>query len=103
MINIKETPETLSFSVLAVPNASRTLIAGDHEGALKIKLAAPPVDNKANRLCVKHLAKQLGVPKSAVEITAGHNARKKQIRIDFSAAAAGKTALKRVKSILAEY
>jgi uncharacterized protein (TIGR00251 family) len=55
------------------------MIAGLHDGELKIKLTAPPVDNAANQMCLKFLAKSLSVSKSALEIIAGHNSRHKQI------------------------
>jgi uncharacterized protein (TIGR00251 family) len=55
------------------------MISGLHDEALKIKLTAPPVDNAANRMCLKFLAKGLGVSKSSLEISTGHNSRHKQI------------------------
>jgi uncharacterized protein (TIGR00251 family) len=55
------------------------MISGLHDEALKIKLTAPPVDNAANRMCLKFLAKCLGVSKSSLKISAGHNSRHKQI------------------------
>jgi uncharacterized protein YggU (UPF0235/DUF167 family) len=55
------------------------MISGLHDEALKIKLTAPPVDNAANRMCLKFLAKCLGVSKSSLKISAGHNSRRKQI------------------------
>jgi uncharacterized protein (TIGR00251 family) len=55
------------------------MIAGSHVGALKIKLTAPPVDNAANKMCLKFLAESLKVSKSSLEIIAGHTSRHKQI------------------------
>ena len=55
------------------------MIAGLHDEELKIKLTAPPVDNAANQMCLKFLAKSLSVSKSALEIIAGRNSRHKQI------------------------
>ena len=55
------------------------MISGLHDEALKIKLTAPPVDNAANRMCLKFLAKSLGISKSRLEISAGYNSRHKQI------------------------
>ena len=79
MINIRKTPEGVVFKVLVQPRSSKNAIAGIHDGALKIKLTAPPVDNAANKMCLKFLAKTLKVSKSALEITAGHTGRHKQI------------------------
>jgi uncharacterized protein (TIGR00251 family) len=55
------------------------MIVGLHGDALKIKLTAPPVDNAANAMCVKFLAKALSVPKSSIDIIAGHTSRNKQV------------------------
>ena len=52
---------------------------GIYGDALKIKLTAPPVDNSANKMCIKFLAKRLGIAKSSLEIIKGHNSRSKQI------------------------
>ena len=72
-------PEGLIFQILVQPRSSKNMIAGIHNGALKIKLTAPPVDNAANHMCIKFLAKALDLSKSALEITAGHTSRLKQI------------------------
>ncbi len=103
MIDIKETPAALSFKVLAAPNASRTLIVGEHDGALKIKIAAPPADGKANRACLKHLAKQLKVPKTSLEIFSGGTSKRKQVVIRFVENDTEQKEKKRVKSILTTY
>jgi uncharacterized protein (TIGR00251 family) len=55
------------------------MIVGLHADSLKIKVAAPPVDGAANRMCVKFLAKCLSLPSSSLEIIAGHNSRAKTI------------------------
>ena len=61
------------------PGAKRTAVAGVYGAALKISLAAPPVDGKANKeLCV-FLAKKLGLPKSAVELVSGQTSRDKVV------------------------
>lgn len=63
------------------PGAKRTEIAGLHGEALKIRLAAPPVDGKANDALVAYLAKALGVTKSRVELVSGQTSRAKRIRV----------------------
>ena len=61
------------------PGAKRTAIAGVYGTALKIALAAPPVDGKANKeLCV-FLAKKLKLPKSAVTLVSGQTSRDKVV------------------------
>jgi uncharacterized protein (TIGR00251 family) len=69
------------------PRASRTELAGVHGDALKIRLAAPPVDGEANDELVRFLAKLLGVPKRAVTIVAGATSRRKRVRVEGVAAA----------------
>ena len=63
------------------PGAKRTEIIGTHGDALKIKLAAPPVDGKANEALIAFLAKTLGVPKSRVDLVAGQSSRAKRVRV----------------------
>jgi uncharacterized protein (TIGR00251 family) len=61
------------------PRASRTEIAGRHGDALKVRLAAPPVDGAANEALVRFLADRLGVSPSAVQIESGAGGRAKVI------------------------
>ena len=63
------------------PGAKQTGIAGMHGEALKIRLAAPPVDGKANDCLMAYLAKTLGVPKSRITLDAGASSRSKRLRI----------------------
>ncbi len=63
------------------PGAKKTEVAGQHGDALKIRLAAPPVDGKANACLVAYLADLLGVAKSAVSVVSGESARAKRVRI----------------------
>ena len=79
MISIRKTPDGVAFKVLVQPRSSKNMIAGLHEDALKIKLTAPPVDNAANRMCLKFLAKSLNASKSALKIITGHTSRHKMI------------------------
>jgi uncharacterized protein len=72
------------FSVYVVPRASRSEIVGEHNGALRVRIAAPPVDGSANEELVRTLAKAFKIPRRAVEITAGHNSRLKQVRVEVA-------------------
>jgi len=67
--------------VHVVPRARTTDVAGRHGDALKIRLAAPPVDGAANEELVRFLAKRLAVPRSAVTIAAGLTGRRKTVKI----------------------
>lgn len=63
------------------PGAKVTAVAGEHDGRLKLKIAAPPVDNKANAHLLSWLAAQLGVPKSAVRLVRGEASRQKTVAV----------------------
>jgi hypothetical protein len=73
--------------VHVMPNAAKTQIQGLHDGALRVRLHAPPVDGKANLALQAWLAETLGIPKSAVELLRGATARRKQLRVDARHAA----------------
>ena len=63
------------------PGARKTEVAGLHGEALKIRLAAPPVDGMANECLLAFLAKSLGVQKSRVALVAGATSRRKRVRV----------------------
>lgn len=63
------------------PGAKRTEVAGVHGEALKIRLAAPPVDGKANDCLIAFLAERLHVPKARVILEAGMTSRSKRVRV----------------------
>ena len=63
------------------PGAKKTEAAGLHGEALKIRLAAPPVDGKANACLMAFLADRLGVAKAAVSLLSGDTSRLKRVRI----------------------
>jgi len=79
---INETAKGLELRVHVQPRARRSEIAGIHAGALKIKIAAPPVDDAANRAIVDFFAALLDVPKSRVRIAAGLKSRDKTLVIE---------------------
>ena len=72
---------SLVLSLHIQPGAKKTEIAGLHGEALKIRLAAPPVDGKANAALIAFLAKTCGVPKLAVELVSGDTSRTKRVRL----------------------
>ena len=74
------------FNVRVVPRASKSEIVGAYDGALKIRIASPPVDGAANAELIKLLSKTFGVSKSEVEILAGQTSKTKQIKIGNLAA-----------------
>lgn len=72
----------MTFSVRVQPRASKSELAGEIEGALKIRLAAPPVDGAANEELIAFLAKLFEVPRRQVSIISGATAKHKIIRVE---------------------
>jgi uncharacterized protein (TIGR00251 family) len=64
------------------PGAKRTEISGTHGNAIKLRLAAPPVDGKANACLIAFLANYFGVPRKTVHLILGETSRNKLVRID---------------------
>jgi uncharacterized protein len=69
------------FKVQVVPRSSRSEVVGEHNGSLRIKIAAPPVDGAANEELIRVLAKTFNVSRSAVRIVSGQTGKVKQISI----------------------
>lgn len=63
------------------PGAKKTEFAGLHGDALKIRLAAPPVDGKANEALLKFVAETLGLAKSAISLKSGQTSRRKVVEV----------------------
>ena len=81
LINIADRDGAVTFDVRVVPRSSRSEIVGEHDGALKVRIASPPVDGAANEELIKLLAKHFDVSKSDVEIVAGETSKSKRIKI----------------------
>lgn len=71
----------LVLTLYIQPNASKTEIAGLHDGALKIKVAAPPADHQANDKLLEFLRKSFKVSKKQVILKHGEHARQKIVEI----------------------
>jgi len=80
-VQITEKDGAVSFAVRVQPRASRDEIAGEWQDALKIRLTAPPVDDRANEALRRLLAARLKVPLSAVRIAAGGRSRTKRVEV----------------------
>lgn len=63
------------------PGAKKSEVVGLHGNALKIRLAAPPVDGKANAALIAFIAARVGVGKTAVALISGETSRSKRVRI----------------------
>jgi uncharacterized protein (TIGR00251 family) len=73
--------DTLLLLCHLQPNAGSSEFAGEHGGRLKIRIAAAPVDNRANTELIALLARRFGVAKQAVSIVAGGSGRRKTVAI----------------------
>lgn len=82
---LREEEGAIVLALHVQPGAKRTGAAGTHGDALKIRLAAPPVDGKANAELVRFLAEAFGVPLRQVTIVRGETSRRKTVRIDAPA------------------
>ena len=91
---LREDGDGVVLTLHIQPGAKRTEVAGTHGEALKIRLAAPPVDGKANEALIAFIAKTLGVPKSTVALVSGQTSRAKRVQVAGidAAIAAGKLA-----------
>ncbi len=77
----------LIFAVRIVPRASRSEIVGEHDGALRVRIAAPPVDGAANQELIRTLAKIFKLPQNAIEIVSGAASKNKVVRVSGADAA----------------
>jgi uncharacterized protein (TIGR00251 family) len=68
--------------IRAVPNASRTAVAGMIGGAVKVKLKAVPEGGRANEELLEFFAKTLGLPKRAVSLESGDTGRDKRVAVE---------------------
>ena len=95
MVEIRESSDGATFKVRVQPRASRTEVAGEYGDALKLRIASPPIDGKANNECRRFIAQLLGVAPSAVEIASGDSSRDKVIRVHNISAELVRNALRR--------
>ena len=68
--------------VQVVPNAGHTAVAGLHDGALRVRLAAPPIEGRANAELLQWLARALRLPRRAVTLAGGDLSRRKRLHVD---------------------
>jgi uncharacterized protein (TIGR00251 family) len=80
-LHIRETPTGLEIRIHVLPRAKRCEISGAHNGALKVKVTAPPVDDAANRAIIEFFSRLLRVPKSSLTILAGLKSKDKILHI----------------------
>jgi len=81
LLDLREENGGVTFRVKVQPRASRNQLAGVMDGALRVRITAPPVDGEANEACLRFLAGLLGVPFKSVELISGHTGRNKTVRV----------------------
>ena len=81
------------LAVRLQPRAKRAEVVGERDGSVVIRVAAPPVDGKANAALCAFVAARTGVPKSAVSVVHGQSSRDKVVRVDGLELAAVRRAL----------
>ena len=87
MIELHETPDGTNLTVRVVPRSGRTGIDRVEQGALRVRIAAAPVDGAANQALTDYLAGILGRPKRDIQIVTGARARRKVVRVRGMSAA----------------
>ncbi len=73
--------DAVTFRVRVVPRASKSGVAGEQDGALRVRVAALPIDGAANAELARTLARSLDVPVRAVEIIGGETSKNKRVRV----------------------
>jgi uncharacterized protein (TIGR00251 family) len=81
LIEVREGQRGLSFLVRVQPRANRDEIVGEWQGALRVRLNAPPVEGRANEALRRLLAERLNVPVAAVRIASGQRGRLKRVEV----------------------
>jgi uncharacterized protein (TIGR00251 family) len=81
MVEIQQGDGAVVVAVRVQPRASKDEIAGEWNGALKVRLQAPAVEDRANEALVEFLARVLRIPKAAVRILGGERSRNKRVEI----------------------
>lgn len=82
-----DSPAGVVFAVRVIPRARKTEVAGTRDGALVVRLSAPPVDGAANVALIAYLSSLLDRPKRDVAIVAGQTSREKRIAVSGVTAA----------------
>ena len=81
MIEVRDVVGGATLRVRVSPRASRDEVAGERDGALVVRLTAPPVEGQANAALLRFLARQLGIPASMMSITRGAKGRDKVLLV----------------------
>jgi hypothetical protein len=80
-LDLRETGQGVTLRVRVQPRASKDALGGEREGALVVRLCAPPVEGAANAALARFLGRQLGIAASAVQILKGLTGRQKLVAV----------------------
>jgi hypothetical protein len=81
LLNITEVPGGIRIEIKVQPRSSKNQLAGEQEGALKIKLTAAPVDGEANQALISFLSASFKIPKKNITLLKGETSRHKLVEI----------------------
>jgi uncharacterized protein (TIGR00251 family) len=81
MLEMETRGGAVVLAVRVQPRASKDEIAGEMDGALKVRLRAPALEDRANEALCEYLAALLKTPKAAVRILSGHHSRRKRVEV----------------------
>src|SRR5579872_4472023 len=81
MLELQTRDGAVIFGVRVQPRASKDEISGAVGGALKVRLRAPALEDRANEALCEYLAELLKTPKAAVRILSGHHSRSKRVEV----------------------
>lgn len=81
-MDIQEDAGGVTIKIRVQPRAAKNQVSGIMDGALKVRLTAPPVDGAANKACCAFIAELLGVAKGRVAVCHGHTGRNKTVRVE---------------------
>jgi uncharacterized protein (TIGR00251 family) len=73
--------EGVMLELYVQPNAKLTEAVGEHDGALKIRLHAPPIDGRANEALLAWLAARLGLARKQIILKSGQSSRRKRVQL----------------------
>jgi len=73
--------ESILLKVYLQPKSSKNEVVGPYRDGIKVKVTAPPVEEKANEALIRFLAKEFRIPSSTIEILKGHHSREKTLKI----------------------
>ncbi|MCZ2135781.1 MAG: DUF167 family protein [Burkholderiales bacterium] len=79
---LKTTADGIEIALYVQPGAKKSEFAGEHDGALKLRINAPPVEGRANAAVIAFIAASCGVARSRVTLIGGELHRHKRVRVD---------------------